>query len=237
MGAGPDAELSPATGLRCAASRSVSPSSRPSSPRYLDEKVRPVDPARDVDAFLSPWYGWLVERLVAAIKPDDRTGENTELPRAESGRGPGSTTEVDFETRREPYPVVKSHVNAVVPDTAKWEQSAAYRLDTNDLVRAFVKNAGLGFAIPYMHNGEHHEYLPDFIVRLAGDEERYLILETKGYDPLEDVKAQAARRWVQAVNTGGGFGSWDYAVVSGPGKVGEAVGRSATRFSTHAAAG
>ena len=205
--------------------------------RYLDEKVRPVDPARDVDAFLSPWYGWLVERLVAAIKPDDRTGENTELPRAESGRGPGSTTEVDFETRREPYPVVKSHVNAVVPDTAKWEQSAAYRLDTNDLVRAFVKNAGLGFAIPYMHNGEHHEYLPDFIVRLTGDEERYLILETKGYDPLEDVKTQAARRWIQAVNAGGGFGSWDYAVVSDPGKVGEAVGRSATRFSTHAAAG
>ena len=176
--------------------------------RYLREKVRPVPPAREVDAFLSPWYGWLVERLVAAIRPDDAAGENVELPRVEQGREPGSTMEVDFETRREPYPVVKSHINAVVPDTAKWEQSAAYRLDTHDLVHSFVKNAGLGFAIPYLHNGEHHEYLPDFIVRLAGDEERYLILETKGYDPLQEVKTQAAqtldsrgqcRRWLRFV--------------------------------------
>ena len=149
------------------------------------------------------------------------------MPRIEQGRKPGSTVEVDFETRREPYPVVKSHVNAVVPDTAKWEQSAAYRLDTHDLVHSFVKNAGLGFAIPYLHNGVHHEYLPDFIVRLGGDEERYLILETKGYDPLQDVKTQAAERWVRAVNAGGGFGSWRYAVVSEMSKVGDAVGRAA----------
>ena len=200
--------------------------------RYLREKVRPVDPAQDVDAFLSPWYGWLLERLVAAIQPDDQKGEITELPRLESGRGPGSTAEVDFETRREPYPVVKSHINAIVPDTATWEQSAAYRLDTNDHVRAFVKNAGLGFAIPYLHNGEHHEYLPDFIVRLACGEERYLILETKGYDPLKDVKTQAARRWVDAVNANGGFGTWAYELVSDPNKVGETIGRVAAAHST-----
>ena len=191
--------------------------------RYLGEKVQPVEPARDVDAFLSPWYGWLVERLMAAVGPDHETGEDAELPRYESGHGPGSTAEVDFETRREPYPVVKSHVNAVVPDTAKWEQSAAYRLDTHERVHSFVKNAALGFAIPYLHNGEHHEYLPDFIVRLAGDAERYLVLETKGYDPLEEVKSQAAQRWVRAVNADGGFGTWDYAIVSDMGKVGEAI--------------
>ena len=195
--------------------------------RYLREKVQPVPPAREVDAFLSPWYGWLVERLVAAIRPDDTAGENVELPRVEQGREPGSTMEVDFETRREPYPVVKSHVNAVVPDTDKWEQSAAYRLDTHELVHSFVKNAGLGFAIPYLHNGEHHEYLPDFIIRLAGDEERYLILETKGYDPLQEVKTQAAQRWIRAVTAGGDFGSWDYAVVSEMSKIGDAVGRTA----------
>ena len=195
--------------------------------RYVREKVRPVEPARAVDAFLSPWYGWLVERLLAAIGPDHETGEDAELPRYESGRGPGSTAEVDFETRREPYPVLKSHVNAVVPDTARWEQSAAWRLDTHEQVRSFVKNANLGFAIPYLHNGRHHEYLPDFIVRLAGDEARYLILEIKGYDPLKDVKSQAAERWVRAVNADGGFGIWNYAVVSEVGNVGEVVGRAA----------
>ena len=195
--------------------------------RYLKEKVHPIEPARDVDAFLSPWYGWLVERLVAAIQPDDESGENAELPRFESGRGPGSTGEVDFETRQEPYAVIKSHVNAVVPDTAKWEQMAAYHLDKHDLVHAFVKNAGLGLAIPYLHNGEQHEYLPDFIVRLKGDRERYLILETKGYDPLTGVKTQAARRWVNAVNVDRSFGTWSYAVVSDMSKVGEAVSSAA----------
>ena len=154
-------------------------------------------------------------------------GGSVELPRVEQGREPGSTVEVDFETRREPYPVVKSHVNAVVPDTDKWEQTAAYRLDTHDLVHSFVKNAGLGFAIPYLHNGAHHEYLPDFLVRLADDEERYLILETKGYDPLQDVKTQAAQRWVRAVNAGGGFGSWYYAVIFEMSKVGDAVRQAA----------
>ena len=195
--------------------------------RYLAEKVSPVEPARDVDAFLSPWYGWLVERLLAAIHPDDESGEDGEAPCYETGRGPGSTIEVDFETRREPYPVMKSHVNAVVPDTAKWEQSAAYQLDTHEQVHSFVKNAGLGFAIPYLHNGEPHEYLPDFIVRLTGDNARYLILETKGYDPLAEVKSQAAHRWIRAVNSDGSFGSWTYALVSDMGKVNEVLSGAA----------
>ena len=195
--------------------------------RYISEKVHPVEPARDVDVFLSPWYGGLVERLLAAINPADENGEAGEAPCYETGRGPGATADVDFETRRDPYPVMKSHVDAVVPDTAKWEQSTAYRLDTKELVHSFVKNAGLGFAIPYLHNGEPHEYLPDFIVRLAGDRERYLILETKGYDPLAEVKSQAAHRWVRAVNADGSFGTWGYAMVSDVSTVGEAVIRAA----------
>lgn len=194
---------------------------------YLDEKVRAVDPAQDMDVFLSPWYGWMIERLLAAIQPDDQAGEAAELPRTESARGPGSTEEVDYETRREPYPVVKSHINAVVPDTAKWEQTAAYRLDRQELVHSFVKNAGLGFAIPYLHNGEQHEYIPDFIVRLKSDEERYLILETKGYDPLTEVKSQAAHRWARAVNASGNFGHWDYTVVFDMGEVETAVAQAA----------
>ena len=51
-----------------------------------------------------------------------------------------------------------------------------------------MKNAGLGFAIPYLHNGQPHDYVPDFIIRLKTEPPRYLILETKGYDPLEEVK-------------------------------------------------
>ena len=199
--------------------------------RYLDQKVHPLAPARAVDAFLSPWYGWLLERLLEAIRPDTGGGGEAESPRCETNRGPGSTTEVDFETRREPYPVVKSHVNAVVPDTAAWEQSAAYRLDRSEHVQAFVKNEGLGFAIPYLHDGEHHEYLPDFIIRLSGQPARYLILETKGYDPLREIKTQAAHRWVRAVNGSGSFGRWEYAMVTDVAKVTGAVSRATGRSS------
>jgi type III restriction enzyme len=60
-------------------------------------------------------------------------------------------------------------------------------------------NSGLGFAIPYLHNGQMHDYIPDFIIRLKTDPAVHLILETKGYDPLEDVKRAAAERWVASM--------------------------------------
>ena len=73
-----------------------------------------------------------------------------------------------------------SHLNYVVADTERWEQSAAYYIDTHPATDAFVKNAGLGFTIPYLHNGQTHDYMPDFIVRLKTDPPCHLILETKG---------------------------------------------------------
>ena len=84
-----------------------------------------------------------------------------------------------------------------------------------------MKNAGLGFAIPYLHNGQPHDYVPDFIIRLSTGPQRYLILETKGFDPLAEVKTAAAERWVAAVNADGRFGRWKYAVVRKVEKVGE----------------
>ena len=180
--------------------------------RYLSEKIVVRPPADLRDVFLAPYYTWVVERLVEAIGPDVSQGEMPEMPRYETRRGAGSTAEVDFWTSREPREVVRSHVNFMVPDTKKWEQSAAYLIDTHPATRAFVKNAGLGFAIPYIHNGQTHEYLPDFIVGLAGDSTRYLILETKGFDELEEVKRDAAERWARAVNAEGSFGHWYYRV-------------------------
>lgn len=83
-------------------------------------------------------------------------------------------------------------------------------------MRSFVKNSGLGFAIPYLHNGQMHDYLPDFLVRLNTSDERHLILKTKGYDPLEEVKSAAAARWVNAVNADGKHGAWAYRLVRKP---------------------
>ena len=136
------------------------------------------------------------------------------MPRYEMSRGPGSTNEVDFWTSREVREINRSHLNYVVADTRKWEQSAAYYLDTHRAVVAFAKNAGLGFAIPYLHNGQMHDYQPDFIVRLTGSQSAHLILETKGYDPLLEVKRAAAERWAAAVNADGRYGQWHYRVAT-----------------------
>ncbi len=195
--------------------------------QYIDRKVKAQWPSHKKDLFLAPYYGWLVERLVEAIRPDTAQGETPEVPIYESSRGPGSTAEVDFWTSRDVREVVRSHVNYVVADTRKWEQSAAYHLDRHPAVAAFVKNAGLGFAIPYLNNGQMHDYLPDFLVRLKSGAQAHLLIETKGFDPLAGVKQVAAERWVAAVNAEGNFGSWMYRVAKKPEEVPQIIAEAA----------
>ena len=178
---------------------------------YIDDKVDAPSPSDKKDAFLSPYYGYIIEALRQNIHPDESAGETPELPRYERMRGDGSTAEVDFYTLRKPYSVTKSHINAVAPDTKKLEQAAAWCLDQHPRVFSFAKNEGMGFGIPYLHDGETHDYIPDFLVRLQ-DKDRYLILETKGYDELKDIKQSAAERWVAAVNADSNYGQWQYAM-------------------------
>jgi len=105
------------------------------------------------------------------------------------------------------------------------EQSAAYYLDTDEHVIAFVKNANQGFAIPYLHRGQSHEYVPDFLARLRldGQEVGTLVLETKGSDPFTHVKISAAQRWVAAINAEGTRGRWAYRIVTAPASVPAAI--------------
>lgn len=116
----------------------------------------------------------------------------------------------DYLTSKDVREIVRSHVNYGVADTRVWEQISAYVFDTPPGVEGFVKNAGLEFAIRYIHNGQTHDYQPDFIVQLKVDPPAHLILEPKGFDPLAEVKAAAAERWVAAVNADGRHGRWCY---------------------------
>ena len=94
--------------------------------RYIHDHVEVHPPADLNDLGLSPYYGWLVEVLAENIHPDTSQGETPETPLYESSREPGSTADVDFWTSREPREVMHSHLNYIVPDTAKWEQAAYY---------------------------------------------------------------------------------------------------------------
>ncbi len=190
---------------------------------YITEKISIVPPADIKDAFMAPYYGWIIENLRQNICPDESADEAPELPRYERLRGSGSTADVDFFTSRKPYPVQKSHINAVVPDTKRLEQSAAYRLDKNPRVFSFAKNEGMGFGIPYLYNGEPCDYMPDFLVCLDEEKKCYLILETKGYDERKEAKKSAAERWVAAVNADGAHGRWWYCMVSEVEEIDKAV--------------
>jgi type III restriction enzyme len=180
--------------------------------RYIAEKVDPLPPAQRVDAFLAPYYGWIVERLLLAIGPDTAAGEAPEMPDVDRDR-PCTTADISFFTGKTVREAVGSHVNLVVADSI-WEVRAAELMESHGLVRAYIKNDGLSFTIPYLHNGEPHDYIPDFVIRLERPGEKYLIAEMKGADlgALAQVKGQAARRWCAAINATGEFGRWDYAL-------------------------
>jgi type III restriction enzyme len=208
--------------------------------RFVREKVHVDSEEKRIDVFLAPYWGYAIERLTAEIRPAATDGELPELPRYERARGPGSTGEVDFWTVKEVREAAKTHLNWVVADTKQWEQSAAYRIDTHPRVTAFVKNQGLGFGIPYIHGGSPHDYIPDFILRLGNGV--HLILETKGADELEEVKAQAAYRWCDAVNADGAFGEWRYEIAHDMNRIpdvldGAAAGRMAEKDRTLAVEG
>jgi type III restriction enzyme len=174
---------------------------------FVRDRVVVDDETKRIDVFLSPYWGYTIERLTEAIHPAASNGEEAEIPRYEQHRGVGSTADVDFWTVKKVKEIERSHLNYVVQDS-KWESSAAYHLDNSLHVVSFVKNQGLGFAIPYLHAGGDHEYFPDFLVKLTNGV--MLILETKGHDELEGVKAQAAERWTRAVNAEGSHGKWRY---------------------------
>ena len=159
----------------------------------------------------------VVERLRAAIHPDDSQGEPPLLPILNRYRPMGTTGKVDFPTTRPTVPSVRSHINSVVLHST-WEADAVTVMDSDeavDIVSYFARNDHLGLALPYEYLDITHSYEPDFLVRLTNGVT--VLLEIKGHEHTAEQnnsKHQAAQQWVTAVNNMKDevFGHWAFLV-------------------------
>lgn len=189
--------------------------------RFLAEKLDRKGGSQPCDVLLVGQYmqaaiGSLLEAIKKGSVSD--SGEVAVIPQGAAGRG--STVFVDFHTTKPISSATKCHLNAMVADTQKWEQSAAFLLDSHPGVTKWVKNERLGFFIPYRNRGLPVRYVPDFIVET--DSGLNVIVEIKGVmTDNADVKAKAAERWVKAVNRLGQHGTWHYLLVMNPGMLGK----------------
>jgi len=189
--------------------------------RLVDEYVRRKIDFHGCDPRelgLETYMRRMIDRLMDAIRPNEAEGEMPLLPILNRYNPIGSTKDVIFLTARPCFPTQFSHLNQVVADTQRWEQSVAFRLEQavhRGLVTSYVKNDHLEFSIPYDYLGVSHNYVPDFLVRFAN--ETTLVLELKGHEEDQDqAKHEAARRWRDAVNTWGQLGRWEFHVCKDP---------------------
>ena len=135
----------------------------------------------------------------------------------------GSTRHVRFNTSKADRWETSSnscHVNWVVLDS-DWEGEFCRIAESHPKVRAYVKNHGLGFEVPYRYGSETRKYLPDFIVLVddgngrSGDNSDllHLVVEIKGYrreDAIEK-KSTMDSYWIPGVNHLGTHGRWAFA--------------------------
>ena len=136
----------------------------------------------------------------------------------------GSTRYVDFDTTKPVMPTDpdRCQVSHVVADTGSWEQKVAQSLEEMPEVLAYVKNERLGFTIPYMFEGEQHEFTPDFLVRYDDgrgfDDPLNLLIEVsaKGGGRPEQADRKRAKvdtamtLWVPGVNNLETEGRWAF---------------------------
>ncbi|HQR03661.1 MAG: DEAD/DEAH box helicase family protein [Proteobacteria bacterium] len=157
---------------------------------------------------------------------------NAGITRALMGRQPivalldpyntsGSTRHVRFNTSKADRwytdgPPPKCHVNLVVLDS-DWEAEFCRVAEAHPQVRAYVKNHGLGFEVPYRYGSETRTYLPDFIVLVddghGPDDPLHLVVEIKGYrrEDAKEKKSTMDTYWVPGVNHLGTHGRWAFA--------------------------
>ncbi len=110
----------------------------------------------------------------------------------------------------------RSHVNWAVLDSG-WEAEFCKVAENHPRVKAYVRNSGLGFEVPYRYGPEMRRYLPDFIVLVddghGDDDLLHLIVEIKGYRGTDaPIKKETMDvYWVPGVNHLKAYGRWAFA--------------------------
>ena len=143
-------------------------------------------------------------------------GERRVLAVTDPYNAEGSTADVSYRTAKTtlwPTDDQKCHVNWAVCDLS-WEMEFCRVVEAEPRVEAYVKNAGLGFEVPYRFGGESHRYLPDFIVRVrdGAGQPVHVVVEIKGQpDEQSKTKSETMRgQWVPGVSNLGEFGRWEF---------------------------
>jgi type III restriction enzyme len=156
-----------------------------------------------------------VERIYRAVTGGIE-GEERLRPIIDSYNPWGSSRHVDFTTSKNTLWTTgadRCEVNYVVHDS-DWEANFCEQVERMPEVVAYVKNHGLGFEVPYLHQGAERRYWPDFILEVSkgADEPLHLIVEIKGYRQGDaQAKADTMRSlWVPAVNNHGKLGRWAF---------------------------
>ncbi len=142
--------------------------------------------------------------IEAAAVNEGLAGEALIVPLLNRYNPSGSTSHVHAATSKPVFATKKSHVNLVVADTGSWEQIAAKTFEQIDAVQSYVKNAFLGFEVPYVDKvGAERRYLPDYLCRVQtpGGEHFNLIVEVTGFERDKAEKRYfVQQRWLPAVN-------------------------------------
>lgn len=160
----------------------------------------------------------VVANIYEGIKNGSVTADETNVTAILDYYNPtGGTRHVFGKTSKEVYPTQKSHVNYVVADTDSWEQICAKALEQMPQVKHYVKNHFLGFKIPYVVDGEEHDYITDFIVVCEAPDGRlvHLIIEISGFSNDRTGNKDAKRLytqnyWIPAVNNLKTYGEWAF---------------------------
>lgn len=128
----------------------------------------------------------------------------------------GSTQHVNFYTSkalRWTTDSRKCHINYVVLDS-DWEGEFCRVAESHPKVKAYVKNQGLNFEVPYQHGSITRKYLPDFILHVDDGHVDLLnlVIEIKGYrgEDAREKKQTMDTYWIPGVNHLGTYGRWAF---------------------------